>query len=215
MKNSISLLAAAIVLSGASTAFGASSVDLTVKGLITPSACTPSLSNGGMADYGKISAQDLPNANAPNPLPTVISLKLMVECEATTLIAVKSTDNRPGTAYSYIPGNTPHYGLGLATGDVKIGAYMLTPTQASGDGIPRSMIESPDGNSWVDATGTGWQVGWLRSLNGAVGGGASPLAVQNLEVDFNISVTIAPKRTLPLTTEIPLDGSATLEVVYL
>lgn len=65
MKNSISLLAAAIVLSGASTAFGASSVDLTVKGLITPSACTPSLSNGGMADYRKISAQDLPNANTP------------------------------------------------------------------------------------------------------------------------------------------------------
>ncbi|MCF5720825.1 hypothetical protein [Pseudomonas syringae] len=52
-------------------------------------------------------------------------------------------------------------------------------------------------------------------MNGAVGGGASPLAVQNLEVDFNISATIAPKRTLPLTTEIPLDGSATLEVVYL
>lgn len=106
---------------------------------------------------GKFRPKTSPTPIRP-PVANGYSLKLMVECEATTLIAVKSTDNRPGTAYSYIPGNTPHYGLGLATGDVKTGAYMLTPTQASGDGIPRSMIESPDGNSWVDATGTGWQV---------------------------------------------------------
>ncbi len=213
MKQSLTLLAAAFMLSGVTTAFGASSVDLTVKGLITPSACTPTLSNDGVVDYGKISAQDLTNRNV-TPLP-VMPLKLMVNCAAATLIGVKSADNRPGTAYELTPGFQPNFGLGLAAGGKKIGWYVLTTANATGDGSPHSIIESFDGNSWTDVWDEVWQIGWLRALKAPAGGGAAPLPVQKLELDLKVLTSIAPRVTLPVTADIVMDGSATLEVVYL
>ncbi|MFE4459165.1 DUF1120 domain-containing protein [Nocardia tengchongensis] len=51
----------------------ASSVDLTVTGIITPSACTPTLTNGGIVDYGKTSAR---------------YSQLTVTCDAATLMAL-------------------------------------------------------------------------------------------------------------------------------
>jgi type 1 fimbria pilin len=44
MNKSLALLSTSLLLATASPAFAASSVDLTVKGLITPNACTPALS---------------------------------------------------------------------------------------------------------------------------------------------------------------------------
>jgi type 1 fimbria pilin len=58
MRNTRSLLIG-VLLASAGNAIAASSVDLTVKGSITPSACTPLLSSGGVADFGKISVKDL------------------------------------------------------------------------------------------------------------------------------------------------------------
>ena len=58
--NTFSRLALATLLCSATgNALAASSTDLTVKGLITPSACTPALSNAGAVDFGKLSAKDL------------------------------------------------------------------------------------------------------------------------------------------------------------
>ncbi|MDO9347200.1 MAG: DUF1120 domain-containing protein, partial [Pseudomonas sp.] len=67
MSLSIKPLVATLLLVGATQAIAASSVDLAVKGLITPSSCTPTLSNGGAVDYGKLSAKDL-NADSKTPL---------------------------------------------------------------------------------------------------------------------------------------------------
>lgn len=212
MKQSLTLLAAALMLSGVSTSFAASSVDLSVKGMITPSACVPTLSGGGVVDYGKISAQDL-KPYGFTPLPEG-RLELSVACEAATLIAVRSTDNRPGTS-AESNNFTQNFGLGLASGDKKIGWYHLKMANATGDGVPRAIIESDDGNSWMDAWDTVWQVGWMRALNGASGGAATPLPLQNLKVDVIIAPTLAEKRSLPITEEILLDGSATFDVVYL
>ena len=76
-------------------AVAASSVDLTVKGLITPSACTPALSNSGSVDYGKISAKDL---KLDNPTFLVMqALQLTVTCDAATLMALDANDNRAGS----------------------------------------------------------------------------------------------------------------------
>src|SRR5690606_17519754 len=43
MKTPVFLLSSALLLAMSSSVFAASSVDLTVKGVITPSACTPNL----------------------------------------------------------------------------------------------------------------------------------------------------------------------------
>ena len=80
MKTRLTTLAASVLLLHSANTLAASSVDLTVKGLIVPSACTPSLSGGGVIDHGKISAKDLKPDN-----PTVIgnhTLILAVNCDA-------------------------------------------------------------------------------------------------------------------------------------
>ncbi|PNA52870.1 hypothetical protein C1Y14_34105, partial [Pseudomonas sp. MPR-R5B] len=59
MKKPLAALATLVMLATSGAAVAASSVDLTVTGLITPTACTPSLSANGVVDHGKISAKDL------------------------------------------------------------------------------------------------------------------------------------------------------------
>lgn len=48
MNKTLNSLLGAMLLTGSASAFAASSVDLAVTGLITPSACTPTLANGGV-----------------------------------------------------------------------------------------------------------------------------------------------------------------------
>ncbi len=52
MNKSLTLLSSVLLLANALPTFAASSVDMTVTGVITPSACTPSLP--GAVDFGKI-----------------------------------------------------------------------------------------------------------------------------------------------------------------
>lgn len=210
MQQSQLLIATALLLAGVSNVMAASSVDMSVTGTITPSACTPLLSKGGIVDHGKISAQDLkPTGNTQLPDAT---LALEVTCESTVLMAVKVTDNRFGTA-----GNTDWsdsvFGLGLTSDNRKIGWYELKMSNATADGTPREVIESVDGKTWLYA-GTTWQPNWMRSLNGATGSYA-PLPLQTFKADLDFVTWIKDKRQLPVTEEIQIDGSATLDVVYL
>ncbi|UII72542.1 DUF1120 domain-containing protein [Pseudomonas sp. HN11] len=210
MKYSLTVLAAALTLSGVSTTFAASSVDLTVKGLITPSACTPTLSGGGIVDHGKIAVQDL-HPSLETKLPDV-TVQLTIDCEASTLVAIKSTDNRAGTSSQW-GGGSSTFGLGLAAGK-KVGWYALTMINATADDTPRTVIESVDGSTWFDApAGTIWQPDWMRSL--ASGAELNPVPMQRFRSDVVISTVLNYKRELPLTEEFAIDGNATLDVVYL
>lgn len=51
MKLTLNALATALLLSTSASALAASTVDLTVKGVITPNACTPGLSGGWVKDH--------------------------------------------------------------------------------------------------------------------------------------------------------------------
>lgn len=85
------------------SAFAASSTDLTVTGIITPTACTPALSNNGTVDFGKRSAKDL---NQTRTFCTESS-KLNVVCDGETTFALELADNRSTSTISpYL------YGLG-------------------------------------------------------------------------------------------------------
>ena len=213
MKFLIKPVILTIALTGASSAFSASSVDLTVKGLITPAACMPLMSNGGLVDHGKISAKDLhPTGNTVLP---DASLQLSINCEAATLVAIKGTDNRAGTSAE--PSFAlPNYGLGLASGDQKIGWYLLKMTNTTADDVLRDVIESADGQTWMDApANTVWQPNWMRTVNGASNTAPVPLLLTTLKTDVVISTTLRSQRDLPIAEEILIDGSATLDIVYL
>lgn len=212
MKKSI--ITAALLLACVGPAVAASNVDLSVTGLITPSACTPSLSGGGVVDHGKISRKDL-NPGKPTALP-VATLQLNVNCAAATLVAIKGRDNRAGSSGEIGMGQ-PNYGLGLVNGDKKIGWYMLRTANGQADGMDRPVIESGNGTSWSDATHPGlvWQVGGMRALSASTGGDAAPLPVTAMTLDILVDTMIVRADAIGLNQEVPLDGSATLEVVYL
>lgn len=188
--------------------FAASTVELAVTGLITPSACSPSLSSG-VIDHGKISAKDI-DQDAGKFLKS--NLGVTVDCEAQTLFALRGIDNRANSS------NAPRmgYGLGLINGTQKIGHYLFVPGSASADGSPITALESQDGGiSWGAFDGALWATVDLAAYGHRIDGKWTPVAIQNLETQLDVLTYIAPGRGLDLSNEVVIDGSATLEVMYL
>lgn len=211
MKKSLATLTVALMLASTGTAFAASTVELTVKGWITPTACTPSLSGGGIVDHSKISAKDL-NVDRSTRLPRQ-TLQLTVNCEAQALFALSATDNRPGSATA-----ATGYGLGLIDKTQKIGNYHLLFANAVADNVAAFPIESTDGGaSWMDLDpDTAWQRLSLAAFgDGSSGNNRRPIPIKDVTTDLFVDTEIAPTSGLNLTNEVQIDGSATIEVKYL
>lgn len=207
MSKSLNTLVAALMLAGATNTFAASSVDLTVRGLITPSACEPALSAGGQYDVGKISAKDL-NADDFTPLPDHV-MQLTVTCDAATLMAIEPQDNRAGSSADDVPSR---FGLGLINGTEKLGFLELGLESMVADGVNATGIGSEDGGlTWT--RGSSFASGRITSVgDGTV---MSPIPVQLLTADLNLTPAIAPSSGLTLDNEVAIDGSVTLTVKYL
>lgn len=203
-------LSAMSLLVGGSFAHAASSVNLSATGKITPSACEPSLSNGGVYELGKIPARDL-NPDQPTPLPAK-NLQLKLSCEALTLVALKPRDNRPGTSFD--SDNTLKFGLGLVNGSEKVGSMLLRLQSIMADGTQMYGIGSVGETSWspTDILSSTFLTSFTPNRGTP---SLAPAPVQRLTADVLITPRIAPANTLTLTEEVPIDGSATLEVNYL
>ena len=211
MKHALIALA---LLSG--TAHAASTAELTVKGLITPMACTPLLSSGGLVDFGKISRNDLNLTNGTR-LPHKY-LTLTVNCNAAGRFALRMRDNRDGTAHV---NSEIFYGLGLDTSGNKIGVYSVSfdPKQTVVDdlAVVYGTESTTGGLAWRTANLNPIDVG-SRSLLGftdVVGSTAGPSAIQTMTSTLKLEATLNARQNLDLSVETPMDGSATLEVVYL
>lgn len=207
MSKSLNALFTTLLLTTAGNALAASSVDLTVKGLITPSACEPTLPNGGNVDIGKISAKDLKADDHTNL--GEHTLQLTVTCDAATLMAIEPHDNRAGSSSDEVPSR---FGLGLINGSEKLGFLEVWLSAPSADGNAGRLIGSVDGGST-----------WTQEVNFATGGILSvadnttlaPTPVQVFTANMTASPSIAPASGLTLTEEVPIDGSVTLTVKYL
>lgn len=207
MSKSLNALFTTLLLTTAGNALAASSVDLTVKGLITPSACEPTLPIGGNVDIGKISARDL-KADANTYLDAHL-LQLTVTCDAPTLVAIEPHDNRAGSSSNDLPTS---FGLGLINTTEKLGYLELDLSGLSADGVAGQPIGSIDnGATWTRqgslATGVIFSV--------AAGTTLTPIPVQLLTANMMVAAVIAPTSGLTLTEEVPIDGSVTLTVKYL
>ncbi|MBV4478496.1 DUF1120 domain-containing protein [Pseudomonas khavaziana] len=202
----VGALTSATLLLASTTTFAASTVDLTVTGLIVPSACTPSLSSGGVIDHGKISAKDL------NPDGTTIignhTLTMSVTCEGQTLIALQSEDNRRGSSIS----NTD-YGLGLINGNQKLGHYVLRIANPLADAVEVQSIASVNGqdNWYLERF---WDPTLYMSV-AVMSDASQPVPVQDLQMDLEVQTIIYRTDGLDLSNEVQIDGSATLTVIYL
>ncbi|WP_448652832.1 DUF1120 domain-containing protein [Pseudomonas fluorescens] len=212
MIRPLASLAATLLFIGTSSVFAASSVDLTVKGLITPSACTPSLSQGGVADYGKITAKDL-KENQSTAL-AVTTLQFIVSCEAATLFALNGVENRPGSSDSV---GDSTYGLGFINGTERVGNYAMIFRNYLADNQPISKLASRDnGATWIENSEDAiWIPGRPTAFGNNSSGTWAPIPITTLNSDLMIHPFIAASKELTLTQEQPIDGSATLEVRYL
>ena len=216
MKTLLSALTVCAWLTGLPAAHAASTAELTVGGLITPMACTPVLSAGGLIDFGKISQKDLNQATGTRlPLKT---LTLTVSCNAPGRYALRMRDNRDGTAHV---NSEIYYGLGLDSAGNKLGVYSVSfdPKQTVADTLPVTYgTESTTGGvAWRTSNSNPIDIG-SKSLLGftdLAGSTAGPSAIQNLTSTLTLEAVINAKQNLDLSVETPLDGSATLEVVYL
>lgn len=202
----MSLMSTALLLATTLPAFAASTVDLTVKGVITPSACTPVIAGGGVVDHGKIASKDLVQDN-PTSLPRVM-LQFSLNCEAPTHFAIRPIDNRTGTSIG-----SSYFGLGLINGNKKLGRFYLTPRNMIADNTAVQPIASIDG-------GQTWYAEWAWELQtlwgvGALDDASMPIPVKELTLDFEVGTQIARADQFDWSNEEPIDGSGTLEVVYL
>ncbi|PKH27593.1 DUF1120 domain-containing protein [Pseudomonas fluorescens] len=205
MKTRLTTLAASVLLLNSATTFAASSVDLTVKGLIVPSACTPSLSGGGVIDHGKISAKDLhPDRATAIGLHT---LSMSVNCDAPIQFALHPIDNRAAS------GLTTDFGLGFINETQKLGHFSLTWRGMVADGVTAQPIASTDqGKTWYAEKF--WEPSMYMAA-ASMSDDTQPLPIKDLSVDLEVLTIINPADGLDLSNEVTIDGSATLEVKYL
>ncbi|RZI22886.1 DUF1120 domain-containing protein [Pseudomonas orientalis] len=207
MKTPVSLLSSALLLAMTSSVFAASSVDLTVKGLITPSACTPSLP--GDVNFGKIAAKDL-NLDKTTTLERK-TLQLSVNCDAATLFAIRPIDNRVGSAI-YVSS----FGLGMINENQKLGRYQLTFSNPVVE-TPSTLLARYNGEErWEQLMPEdGIAPNDLVALGSRGDSGWAPHPIKDAILDVTLYTVIAPARDLTLSDEVAIDGSATFEVKYL
>lgn len=206
MNNVIKPLLAGLLLASSTSVFAASSVDLSVKGLITPSSCEPSLS-AQTVDYGKISAKDL-NTTQPTPLEAK-TVDLTVICDAATLMALESKDNREGSDFE---SSVMDFGLGLINGTEKLGAMTLRLLNPIADSVAARTIGSDDGGlTWF----VEHQLMRHNLISVADAATVAPMPVQTLVSQLVIEPRIAPSSQLTLNNEAAIDASVTLTVRYL
>lgn len=209
-------LAATLLIVQVAPTFATSGVDLTVKGTLTPAACTPVLSNNGLVDYGKISRQDL-NVDKRTRLHDK-TLDLGIQCKAPTRFALLMQDARDGSA---IVNSQIYYGLNYDRSGNKIGLYSLNfdPRSTVVDAWPQvyRTDSTTGGLAWSPARSDTLPVGARGYLGFTriAGSTAGPMAIENLNSRVTLETVIAPTSTLDLSGDVALDGSATLEMHYL
>lgn len=153
-----------------------------------------------------MSAKEL-NTDQYTSLP-VHTLDLSVVCEGLTFFTLNTIDNLAGSSSSH----ASWHGLGLTPDGEKLGAAGFTLYNPIADGVPARTITSQDG-------GATWQSSSLLSNTVltavAMGDTLTPIAARKLSAQIALRTHIAPASGLSLVDEVPMDGSATLQVKYL
>lgn len=215
--NLVSLFILGMLLSAAASA--AETTELTVTGTIKPGACIPTFAGGNVVDYGVIFAKSL----TPGQYKVLEKkqIGLNINCYARTKIAIKLTDNRAASRVFGIVSSVSvsseekfNFGLGTVAGQ-NVGGYALTMDSST------TADDRPVSNIYVTNRTKG---AWAISANGldpinyfsfSQSGTSYPLAVTSVSMKINVQAVLNKPENLPLTQEVPFDGSATFEVIYL
>ena len=192
----------------ATPALCASTVEVSLTGIITPSACTPTLNPDGIVDYGRVPARSL-NLYEFTQLPTQ-HRELTVSCNEPVLFVLVGVDNR--AASSVGPGF--YYGLGnnIHAPTERLGSVALAIREATGDNQRVLVLASsnqgltwfPESNAYPDTY-----------MGFAPPGTLVPAAHRMVTATLQINTSINAAAYLTLDQEVPLDGSIVLDLRYL
>lgn len=216
----------AIMLASVTTiSVAAESGSLTITGTITPSSCNVNLTsnNVGAIDYGPIDASAL-SQNAFRQY-TSIKVPITIECGTKAKVAIKLTDNRANslaaglmTAMATDLTDNDGYGLGLSSDGKKIGGYFITVNQDfTADAKTVQTLKTADnGSTWQHAGVGVASPGKLLTWGSAVPNTPTTIAAFN-KVTGTMTVTPGFNKSseLSLTAPIKLDGSSSVQLVYL
>lgn len=186
------------------------SAQLKVIGTITPNACTLNLDNGGVIDYGNVSPS-LMGTTLPGK-----SIGFNIVCTASTKIGLKSIDNRKDSRAGAMA--VYSYGLGAA-GDqnTAIGGYTLYVGDVRVNDKAAAIVGSVQGRDWNKLTSS--TNGVLFKADEYISWSAhfltTPGSQKNVSGSFRVVPELAKSSTLDIKQDIKMDGSATIELVYL
>jgi type 1 fimbria pilin len=208
MKYSKKILLGSVLWAVANGVF-ADTANLSVVGTILPASCTPSFPAGGTYDLGAVALKSL-SETAFTTLP-VHRVSYLIECDAAVTAAYRVIDNRADSQHG-----APAFGYGLGVqGASSIGyAAILIGQVAMADGQSASILESTNRFGWHAHSATDA----IRPANYyayTVGGGTTPEAFSRYEGTLTLSPRVRPVSELDVDEEVVLDGSMTMEVVYL
>ena len=202
------LLALFYLLSVGSSVLAASSTELNVTGLITPSACSPTLSADGIVDHGKVPARSL-NQYEYSALPAQ-ALDLTVSCNEPVLFVLVGMDNRADSSLG--PGF--YYGLGtnIHAPTERLGTVSLVFREVMGDGERVLVLASSNqGLTWFPESNA-----YPNNYMGfAHPGTLVPEPHRLLTATLQVNTAINAAAYLTLKQEVPLDGSIVLDLRYL
>ncbi|WP_164931784.1 DUF1120 domain-containing protein [Dyella sp. M7H15-1] len=205
-KISKTLLASALALT-ASTVF-AESVDFTVSGTISPSACVPTLS--GSFDFGVINSTELKDVEGGVKRAPTKTVDFRIDCTAPTSFMMVATDNKAGTVSDSVTALSPYFfGLGQANGK-NIGGYKAELGHAFGDGTLANVYLA------TDSSASSWVQSLAVNPNDYYRFGTSENSYNSYSTVM-ATLTVLPylDASLDFGDEITMDGSATIEIKYL
>jgi len=195
-----SLLASTLLLSAGHALAG---TDLSVTGRIQSGACSLALGNGGTVDLGTFLRKDLKESDETWLFRDVT---LAIDCQTPAKVAVKAINNRETV-------NNFGYGLGPTSSKSR---FLLVQQDRFGDGKPLLHLRSVDGGqSWDFFKGASMMTPSSLSAWAAEGETLLPQAFRTIRSKLQLDIFLPAIRDLDLSQEINLDGSATLELIYL
>ncbi|WP_163280799.1 DUF1120 domain-containing protein [Enterobacter cloacae] len=222
-----------LIASGLSLpAHAADSFNINVTGVISPAACEATITGGETIDYGTIPASTL-NADAVTLLPAK-QTAFTITCDAPAKLGFRTVDNRVaskmtsadiimtdvGISWSLRVMN----GLGMDSKGNSIGGWATLLTQITADTVsdPDVIHSIDNGTSWVVENNVGG--GGIRAIpllttnkiyTISTKAMKTPAAFTTLTGMLDVQPAISPASTLDLSQPVTLDGSLTVEMVYL
>jgi hypothetical protein len=202
-----------------SAAQAADTAELTVKGSITTSACTPTLDKQAV-DFGTTMYATIPeNGLELDSRPVAMT----IQCPTPMRVGFTANDNRKASAES--ESDTSRLGLGYAAdGVTKLGTYTLgISNNTTVDGTKSPALQTADGTAWTpipaNDIGNGYTGDYVaadasRTYTAATPSG-QPAEATVTQYEMYVHPTLRARDALNLTEDAHFDGSITFSLVYL